>query len=68
MAKKIEHEGTDGQPMTLDELSAFVADAYASGAKGDETVGAAVTLRGKLRSVKIAAPVPAERPAPGNAP
>ncbi|WP_406202622.1 hypothetical protein OG331_31845 [Streptomyces sp. NBC_01017] len=61
MAKKIEHEGADG-PMTLDELSAFVADAYGNGAQGDETVAAAVTLRGKLRSVKVNAPVPAERP------
>jgi hypothetical protein len=64
MAKKIEHEGADG-PMTLDELSAFVADAYANDAMGDETVAAAVTLRGKLRSVKVNAQVPAERPAPG---
>ncbi|MFI6465685.1 hypothetical protein [Streptomyces sp. NPDC050538] len=64
MAKRIEHEGVDG-PMTLAELSAFVADAYASGAQGDETVGAQVTLRGKLRAVRVNAPVRADRPAPG---
>lgn len=64
MAKKVEHEAVDNG-MTLDELSAFVADAYASGAKGGETVSAAVTFRARLRSVKVIVPVqPEDRSAP----
>lgn len=59
MAKKIEHEAADNG-MTLDEVSAFVADAFASGAKGDEIVSAAVTLRARLRSVRVNVPVQPE--------
>lgn len=64
MAKKIEHEAAD-KGMTLDEVSAFVADAFSSGAKGNEVVGAVVTFGGKLRAVKVNVPVqPEERPTP----
>ncbi|WP_431980025.1 hypothetical protein [Streptomyces qinglanensis] len=52
MAKEITHSATDKR-MTLDELSAFVADAYSTGATGREPVAATVTFGGKVRNVSV---------------
>ncbi|MFI8853668.1 hypothetical protein ACIGW3_26230 [Streptomyces sp. NPDC053499] len=52
MAKEIKHAAADKR-MTLDEVSAFVADAYSAGATGSEEVAAAVTFGGKLRHVAV---------------
>ncbi|WP_030747597.1 hypothetical protein [Streptomyces sp. NRRL F-5135] len=61
MAKKIEHTATT-RHMTLDELSAFVADAYGSGAVGTEPVHATVTLGGKLRTAHVTVPTDPANP------
>ncbi|MEV7867468.1 hypothetical protein AB0P17_15505 [Streptomyces sp. NPDC088124] len=55
MPKKLEHVAT-AKHLTLDELAAFVADAYASGATGTEPVSATVGFSAKLRTVHLIVP------------
>ncbi|EST22787.1 hypothetical protein [Streptomyces niveus] len=52
MAKRIEHPA-GGKFMTLDELAAFVADAYACGATGHETVLGKLSLLQKLQKIEV---------------
>lgn len=50
MPKKIEHVPA-GKFMTLDEISAFVADAFAAGANGSDVPTGRLSFGGKLQQL-----------------
>lgn len=56
--RNVEHAAPKPDFITLDQLAAFVQDAMRSGATGTETVHAAVTFGGKLRSLRISVDTP----------
>jgi hypothetical protein len=50
--KKIEHEPA-GKFMTLDEIAAFVADAFATGATGTDVPTGRLSFGGKLQQLVV---------------
>ena len=52
MPKKIEHVPA-GKFMTLDEISQFVADAFAAGAKGSDVPKGRLSFGGKLQQLVV---------------
>ncbi|MFD3714280.1 hypothetical protein [Streptomyces sp. NPDC058677] len=52
MPKKIEHEPA-GKFMTLDEIAAFVADAFAAGATGADIPTGRLSFGGKLQQLVV---------------
>ncbi|MFF9088634.1 hypothetical protein ACF1BE_19820 [Streptomyces sp. NPDC014991] len=52
MPKKIEHVPA-GKFLTLDEIAAFVADAYAAGAKGSDVPHGRLSFGGKVRQLVV---------------
>lgn len=52
MPKKIEHVPA-GKFMTLDEISAFVADAFAAGANGADIPTGRLSFGGKLQQLTV---------------
>ncbi|MGC4946189.1 hypothetical protein ACLQ2N_08280 [Streptomyces sp. DT224] len=52
MPKKIEHAPA-GKHLTLEELAAFVADAYAAGAHGDDVPTARLSFSGRLQKLVV---------------
>ncbi|MET9729249.1 hypothetical protein ABZZ79_00860 [Streptomyces sp. NPDC006458] len=52
MPKKIEHAPA-GKFMTLEEIAAFVADAYAAGATGSDTPTGRLSFGGKLQQLVV---------------
>lgn len=64
--KTVEHKANKGQPMTIDELEAFVQDARRSGATGGEVVKVTATWGGKIGKlavdIQVAAGVPLDKP------
>ncbi|BDH04888.1 hypothetical protein [Streptomyces seoulensis] len=52
MPKKIEHEPA-GKFLTLDEIAAFVADAYAAGANGADIPHGRLSFGGKLQQLVV---------------
>ncbi|MEU3289914.1 hypothetical protein [Streptomyces longwoodensis] len=52
MPKKIEHVPAD-RFMTLDEIAAFVADAFAAGATGDQVPKGKLSFGGKLQQLVV---------------
>ncbi|WP_406459744.1 hypothetical protein OH768_33730 [Streptomyces sp. NBC_01622] len=50
MSKKIEHVPA-GKFMTLDEIAAFVADAFAAGATGTDVPTGRLSFGGKLQQL-----------------
>lgn len=53
MPKKIEHAPA-GKFMTLDEIAAFVADAFAAGARGSDVPTGRLSFGGKLQQLVVA--------------
>lgn len=60
MPKKIEHVPT-GKHMTLDEIAAFVADAFAAGASGSDIPQGRLSFGGKLQLLVIEVEQPEQR-------
>ncbi|WP_405911349.1 hypothetical protein OG529_04315 [Streptomyces longwoodensis] len=52
MPKKIEHVPAD-RFMTLDEIAAFVADAFAAGAPGHQVPKGRLSFAGKLQQLVV---------------
>ncbi|MFF7171110.1 hypothetical protein [Streptomyces pseudovenezuelae] len=52
MPKKIEHVPAD-EFMTLDEIAAFVADAFAAGASGDSVPKGRLSFGAKLKQLVV---------------
>jgi hypothetical protein len=52
MPKKIEHAPA-GKFMTLDEIAAFVADAFAAGANGADVPTGRLSFGGKLQQLVV---------------
>lgn len=62
--RKIEHKAPKKHYLTLNDLAAFVDAARHSGADGTETVGAVVSIGGRLQALTIEVDAPAEPLAP----
>ena len=52
MPKKIEH-APEGKFMTLDEIAAFVSDAFAAGANGADIPTGRLSFGGKLQQLAV---------------
>jgi hypothetical protein len=62
--KKIEHKAPRKQSMTLDDLLAFLQDARRSGAAGDESIVATVSIGGRLQALSVEIDVQPDPDAP----